>query len=517
MRKMLTLVLSALLVLSSFSFAMAEEAFPLPIVDEPLTITMWCPAGDVVYKTMSNLGESAYYQEMERRTGIHVEFIHPAVGSEAESLNMLLTGENLPDIICPPWGWKYATGYEGAVADGLFYDITDIVKESCPNYWEALHMNENIWKESVTDSGMISGFWSVSVGGPQPPFMGEVVRKDWLDELNLDVPVTYDDWHDMLVAFKEKKGAIAPMMLYFTGFHPQNLFCGGYGVTESFFAVDGKVKYGPLEPGYKDYIAMLAQWYSEGLIDPDFATKKDFLPSEEYTTMDKTGAFFEQYLDLSMLKSRSDNPNYQLVAVSTPRVNADGELHVRQTNFEVGDSVWIVSADCKNPEAVCKWCDYAYSLQGELLASYGFEGKTWEYNEEGKPEFTDFMFNNPDGLSLAEAYHYYAKLGGAGYYHWDREFKGMDANDLKAMEIWQKDNDGAYIIPSLLSMTADEATEYANIMTDIDTYRSEMVVLFILGIEPMDNYDQFVETIRGMNIDRAIEIKQASLDRYNDR
>lgn len=517
MKKLLSLIL-ALSLLCSAAVVLAEEPeFELPIVSEPLTITMWCPAGDVVYKTMSNLGESAYYQEMEKRTGIHVEFIHPAVGTEFESLNMLLTQDNLPDIICPPWGWKYSTGYEGAVADGLFLDITDIVKEYCPNYWKTLHTSERIWKESVTDTGMISGFWSVCIDGPQPPFMGEVVRKDWLDELGLEAPVTYDDWHDMLVAFKEKKGAVAPMMLYYTGFHPQNLFCGGYGITESFFAVDGQVKYGPLEPGYKEYISMLAQWYKEGLIDPDFATKKDFLPSEEYTTTEKTGAFFEQYLDLNMLKTRSDNPNYQLLAVSTPRVKAEDELHVRQTNFEVGDSVWIVTADCKDPVAVAKWCDYAYSKEGDLLAGYGFEGKTWEYNEEGKPEFTDFMFNNPDGLSLAEAYHYYAKLGGAGNYHWDREFKGMVASDLEAMAIWEKDNDGSYIIPSTLSQTADEAVELANIMNDIDTYRSEKVVSFILGTESLDNYDEFVETIKSMNIERAIELKQAALDRFNNR
>jgi putative aldouronate transport system substrate-binding protein len=66
-------------------------------------------------------------------------------------------------------------------------------------------------------------------------------------------------------------------------------------------------------------------------------------------------------------------------------------------------------------------------------------------------------------------------------------------------------------------MTADEASEYATIMNDIETYRSEMVINFILGLEPLDNYDTFVDTIRSMNIDRAIEIYQAALNRYNAR
>lgn len=37
--------------------------------------------------------------------------------------------------------------------------------------------------------------------------MGPIVRKDWLDELGLDVPETIDDWEIMLKAFRDKKGA----------------------------------------------------------------------------------------------------------------------------------------------------------------------------------------------------------------------------------------------------------------------------------------------------------------------
>lgn len=492
-----------------------DGTFKLPIVSEPFTITIWKAAGDVVYKTMSNLSEGAYWKEMEARTGIHVDFIHPSVGQETQSLNLLLASDDLPDLIEPMYGYEYPGGYETGVAEGVFYDITNIVKEHCPNYMAALQLTESITKQCYTDSGMISGFWNISVGGPQPPWLGVVVRKDWLDDLGLDTPVTYDDWYNMLKAFKAEKGAVAPMMLYFTGFNPQNVFCGGYNITETFFKVGDTVKYGPLESGYKEYLSMLAKWYDEGLIDPDFATKKDFLPSQEFTTTGKTGAFYEQYLDLTMLKERSDDANYQLIGVPTPRVNANDEIHIRQVNFEAYASRWIMTTDCKDPVTVAKWCDYAYTEEGDLLASYGFEDKTYEI-VNGKPQFTEFMYKNPDGLSLAEAYHYYAKLGGAGLYHWDREFAGMAQNDLNAMDVWGADNDGSYILPPV-SMTADEASEYATIMNDIETYRSEMVINFILGLEPLDNYDTFVDTIRSMNIDRAIEIYQAALNRYNAR
>lgn len=101
-----------------------------------------------------------------------------------------------------------------------------------------------------------------------------------------------------------------------------------------------------------------------------------------------------------------------------------------------------------------------------MLASYGQEDLCWTNNAAGNPEFTEYMYNNPDDLSLAEAYHYYAKLGGAGSYHWDREFAGMPQSNLDAMTTWKTDNDAAYVLPGTLSMTSDEASKYTNITND---------------------------------------------------
>lgn len=54
-------------------------------------------------------------------------------------------------------------------------------------------------------------------------------------------------------------------------------------------------------------------------------------------------------------------------------------------------------------------------------------------------------------------------------------------------------------------------------MSDIDTYRNENLVRFIVGTEPLDNFDSFVETLNRMNIGRATEIMQASYDRLQSR
>ena len=45
-------------------------------------------------------------------------------------------------------------------------------------------------------------------------------------------------------------------------------------------------------------------------------------------------------------------------------------------------------------------------------------------------------------------------------------------------------------------------------------YLDEFKLKFILGTEPLENFPEFVENIRNMNIERAIEIRQAEYDRY---
>ena len=488
----------------------------LPLVDEPFTISIWAPTSSSIQKTMTNLSESAYYQDLEKITGISVEFTHPALGEEKQSFTLLIASGEYPDIIELQPGYDYPGGLDKGIEDGVLLRLNELIEQYAPNYKALLDSDPQIMKEATTDTGNMPCFYSISVDGAQPPWMGMVVRKDWLDELDLDIPVTYDDWYVMLKAFKEEKNAVAPLMLYNTGFEPLNIFEGGYNFIAEFYQVDGVVKYGPLSPDYEDYITMMAQWYAEGLIDPDFTTKKDFTPSRDFTTTEKTGAFYDIYFNLSVLKGLSSNPDYELVAVSTPKVNKDDVLHVRQTNTITGMVSWALSSACEDPATVVRWIDYGYSPEGEILAAYGIEGETFEYNEEGKPEFNEFIYNNPDGLSLAEAYNYYAKHGGAVAYHWDREWAGQPQHNLDCLGIWSKDNDGAYAMPPA-TLSADEGTEYAQIMGDIETYVNEMVVKFILGEEPLSNYDSFVEQVKSMNIDRAIELKQAALDRFNAR
>jgi putative aldouronate transport system substrate-binding protein len=64
-----------------------------------------------------------------------------------------------------------------------------------------------------------------------------------------------------------------------------------------------------------------------------------------------------------------------------------------------------------------------------------------------------------------------------------------------------------------VSLTDEERATLTPIKADLDTYRSEMLDKFIMGIEPMSNWDAFVTRIQRMNLDTTVKIYQAALDR----
>ena len=91
----------------------------------------------------------------------------------------------------------------------------------------------------------------------------------------------------------------------------------------------------------------------------------------------------------------------------------------------------------------------------------------------------------------------------------------MDEGSLEAEEIWGV-SDNAYVIPSY-DLNGTDASTFAAIMGDIETYVDEMVLKFITGAESLDGFDDYAATIEAMGLPKAIALKQDGLDRYNAR
>jgi putative aldouronate transport system substrate-binding protein len=84
----------------------------------------------------------------------------------------------------------------------------------------------------------------------------------------------------------------------------------------------------------------------------------------------------------------------------------------------------------------------------------------------------------------------------------------------EAVQLWSSTDAVLHQVPTL-PKTEKESTEMSVIMQEVNKVVDEMSLKIIFGIEPVEAFDTYVEQIKSLQIDRAIEIQQQALERYN--
>jgi putative aldouronate transport system substrate-binding protein len=491
------------------------NATRLPVTEDDVTLVIWQSHNSTV---MQELSESEAYQELERRTGVKIEWVYPPVGQETDNFNLRVSSLDLPHIfVRPP---AYAGGYHKAVDDGIYIELTEYYDKGwMPNIKWIRENREDINRDFVDDEGRMYYFPMLDIV-PTDPWSGLWVREDWVKELGLELPETIEDWDIMLRKMKEAKG-IAPLGLDITrwyGVATNYMFAGSYETGYNFINREGKVEFGPINEGYKQFLTLMNKWYTDGLIDPDFATR-DSDSYQANLANGLYGALGLAYGELGQAKlsGMQQDPNWKLTPVLMPTSYEGQEIHLHQDNATVrGSKNYFTTRilDDGLEEVAVKWQDYWYSQDGGDLLSYGPEGVSYQWNEEGEVEWIYPRLENDEGLDFWTLYPLF-KLHEGSYLR-DSSSYEFEPEVFECIELWDS-QDSSWLMPENISHTAEEDRELSSIMADINTLRDEMTLKFIMGQEPLDKFDDFVETIKGMNIDRAIEIKQAALDRYNNR
>lgn len=496
-------------------------------VSYPSNIKYWLATPAQVTATKESYNEVTLYQELERITGTKVEFIGPAAEVE-QQFNLMLASGNLPDVIEYNWLRGSPRGPENAVEEGVILRLNDLIEEHAPNFSKYLKDNPEIDKMIRTDEGSIYGFPFIRGDDKLLVFYGPVIREDWLKKLNLELPETITEWENVLRAFRDQdpngngiKDEIPLTIPVWQILQPAYAtLVGAWGITGQFFHVNNKVKFGPIEPQFKDFVKTMNKWYEEGLIDKDFATMDGKLMDAKVTNnqLGSMWAFAGGGIGKYMGLMKDQNPDFSLTPASHPAMNKGETPIIGQSDFRFpGQNIAAITTKAKNPEQIVKWLDYAYSEEGHMLFNFGKEGVSYQL-ENGYPKYTDLIMDNPDKLpvSTAMSQHFRSSTGGPFVQdvRYIEQFYALE-QQKDALVKWSNAKNEIRIPP--VTFTADEDREFASVMNDVNTYVNEMMVKFIMGAEPIDSFDKFVNTIKGFGIDEAIAIQQAALERYNKR
>lgn len=489
-----------------------EEEFSYPI-DTDETLTWMVPMESNTSSIVDNLGETEFAKVLQEKTGVKIEFICPT-GNYREQVNLALASGELPDIIDEELWVSFPGGPEKAIQDGYIIPLNDLM-EYAPNFNAYIADKEEYQKWLKADDGTIYAMpyiTTVSSGGL-------MIRKDWLDDLGLEVPETIDEWYTALKAFKEEKGATAPLTLNTYAFTVGGMI-GAWDLLFNWYVDDGEVHHGAYEDSYKDFLTTMNQWYKEGLFDNNFAVN-DGATIQAQMLDGTSGAVFGGLagaLGKYNQAMEETDPEYLLVAAPFPVLEKGQKPEFAQKLAEVSTKRTAITTSCKNPELAMRVIDFLYSEEGQLLMNFGTEGVSYTM-ENGVPTFTDEILNNPDGLTIAQALSNYAKPYLAYWGIQDvRAYEQTLTTDVmrEALKIWDDTNAVEHVVPPLFP-TDEEAEREAEILTAVNTYINEMQIKFITGAESLDNFDQYKENLKEMGMEELIAIKNAGYERYQNR
>jgi putative aldouronate transport system substrate-binding protein len=190
------------------ALAVAEGGeFKLPLTDSK-TFTIWVAFSS---NNMLSLNDSHAYQEFERRTGIHIDWQHVSSASAAESFNLAMASQDYADSYMA--SITYLTnGADYYVENGIIVDLEPYIPQYAPNYDYVRNLTEGTKVATLTDSGMCVAFYKI-MQKLQWAYFGPLGRYDWLEELGMDVPETYNELHDVLVAFRDNYNPEMPLSI----------------------------------------------------------------------------------------------------------------------------------------------------------------------------------------------------------------------------------------------------------------------------------------------------------------
>ncbi len=494
-------------------YGKGEITYPMETNGEKLTIMQHLNATIAAVATSQN--ELPFTKILREKTGIDVEYINPSVAQWDEQFNLLFSSDDLPDIIHYNWRNYTGGGADGVVDSGFIMDLTPYLEDYAPNYYKFLQNNEFIAKIAKSPKGK---YYCFGNSGHQLPTKGPYLRADWLKELNLEVPETIDEWEHVLTVFKEKKGAEAPFAWDNKNFYDQTSFENAYGASLKFKTEENGTKavYGPMTTNYRDFILKMKDWFDKGLIDKNLATA-DQASLDALLLTGKTGAtagYISSGLGAKLTAMEKD-PTFDLVAAPIPVLNkGDKPIRVDVINNGGYGDVAAISSTSVNKELAMRYLDYAYSDEGHMYYLYGEEGKTYTM-EDGVPKYTDMILNNPDGHSVAEAQALYTRSTYSGAMYTDDNYYIQTIQrpqQLHALETWKYDK--SQMLPNL-AMTPEEQKEYSEIMTEIDSHAREVSMGVIYGRVPVSDLENLPAKLKEMGIERATEIIQTALDRFN--
>ena len=491
----------------------------LMIVDEPLELTIQMNhARYPVY-------DETWPVEIEARKLTNVHLINDTVGANmrtsentgrTEALNLMLASGHIPDIVGSSRIKDFVNQYG---PEGAFVPLNDLIDEHAPNLKKFFEERPEIQSAISAADGNFYYIPYLPDGKYGRAFF---IRYDWLDKLGLDVPETVDEYKAVLEAFRDgdpNGNGMKDEVPYFARQWPElirlvTLWDGrssGSDTYHDFYVDDGQIKHPYAGDGYREGIKNLAQWYAEGLIDPEIFTRgsaaRDYLLSENLG-----GATHDWFASTSGYNRLSSEIDGFAIKAMAPPASISGKRIEEHRRIPIKPDGWAISATNEHPVETIKYFDFWFTEEGRRLANFGVEGM--QYNMvDGEPKFTEEFLNNDQPVNN-QLYAVGSQLQARGYFQ-DYNYEIQWSNEF-ALEGIALYDEGDYLIDQFLGVAfnPEEQRVYDRYWGSIRDYMLERQQAWILGSGDVEaDWGDYMDQLNKLGLDDVLAVMQSAYDR----
>ncbi|MBQ7916470.1 MAG: ABC transporter substrate-binding protein [Firmicutes bacterium] len=503
-----------------------------PVESDGYTLRWWVALPNNVANGVGTVADTEWAKNMQEYTGVGIEWIESDGSSEA--FGVMSVSAELPDVVEWEWANAYPGGPVAAEADGLLTYLNDLIQPytNGADLWQFLQDNPQIDKQVKDDSGNYYCVPFIRGSKYLQCTSGPIVRADLFEAAGVDYTTisTVDEMYDALTKVKAVEGIEYPMLGRSLG-EVINLLGSAYNFRAGMYRDydTTEIKYGYAEEGFKEFMKTAVQWKNEGLLHPDSLSIDKNTRTEAMLNGKTAFIYGAGGGDLgTYVQAVETDPSKYVSTIKFDTINFlvanEGDTpHYAGASYDyatTSKSHGAITADCEHPELAMAVLNWGFSEEGHLILNFGSD---YTYDENGDPTYSEKTMNYAENgfASIATS----MAAGGRA----NMSFPGAQdpgyifayyASPVQkqALYNWNDYQDSQSTLIPPVTLTAEEATEYATIINNLDTQVKTSYGAWFAGTADVEaDWDSYLATLESMGLSRAIELQQAAVDRYDAR
>ncbi|TVR51128.1 MAG: extracellular solute-binding protein, partial [Spirochaetaceae bacterium] len=348
--------------------------------------------------------ENKWVDWIRQDSGINVEFYPVPRWEVTETLNPAFAAGVAPDVINDYSRDNMALFH----SQGVLAPLDDWIEQYAPRL--KAYLDDNPALEPFLRFGDDNRLYAVTNMRPLHSIANHQIwiRKDWLDNLGLEIPSTEEEFFAVADAFvnDDPNQSGENDTFAFADGHPYTpivraLYAGGGHNRKWLVDDDGNVMYARTAEQTLDYLRFHKMAQDRGWVDPELITDPNFERQVRLWVTDRAGIYFGQVGPPQFDDLKANVPHADIV----PMLSFE-TAHGRHGLFQEPPTQRYIAlnAEIENPQLALEYLEW-HLFEGWFTLQFGFEGEHHEIDQAtGLPQYLIFGQERTDRLNYNVEY-----------------------------------------------------------------------------------------------------------------